>query len=345
MSGVIQLLREAVRDAHAAAHDAHPGLLLHRGLSVAPANHGEGNADKADNAKTQHIRRLCGVRDSAFYRNAYARWQRLTNDSARFQQLELQLVSRLFLGLNGGGLLETGCTLGHTHGMPSIPGSSVKGVVRAHVCQSSFGEQHPEIVNELFGVAARDDEAHPDGLSGLVAFHDAWWVPGSATTPLIEEIVTTHHLKYYGSEGATPASDCDSPIPNAQIAVRGRFLFVVEGPLRWADLATRMLESALCERGIGAKTRSGHGLFAPMPPPRCAWVDATLGQLVRSNKSEEDEQLRSRALAQAWETIADPALKAEALDDIRRRWQEKGWWDAPPSGKSARQAREIYARG
>jgi hypothetical protein len=55
-------------------------------------------------------------------------------------------------------------------------------------------------------------------------------VPGSATTPLIEEIVTTHHLKYYGSEGATPASDCDSPIPNAQIAVRGRVTAVDPAP-------------------------------------------------------------------------------------------------------------------
>ena len=128
-------------------------------------------------------------------------------------------------------MLETGYAIGHSHGAPYIPGSSVKGVVNAHARERFDSEDGgKEIRHELFGASAT--EAPPAGLSGLLTFHDAWWVPGSAAHPLAPEIVTTHHPEYYGQDGRTPATDFDSPIPNAQIAVHGAFRFVIEGPAR-----------------------------------------------------------------------------------------------------------------
>ncbi|WP_304302497.1 hypothetical protein [Chromatium okenii] len=47
--------------------------------------------------------------------------------------------------------------------------------------------------------------------------------------------------------------------------------------------------------------------------------------------------LRGKGLA----ALTDPVLKAAALEDIRSRWQVKGWWDEPP-GKSAKQAKVFY---
>jgi CRISPR-associated protein Cmr6 len=237
--------------------------------------------------------------------------------------------------------------------MPYVPGSSVKGVVRAHALGSVFGDEHPEIIDELFGVDADPDKGHPQGLSGLVTFHDAWWVPDSApephkNRPLVEEIVTTHHLDYYGSDGQTPATDFDSPVPNAQIAVQGRFLFVLEGPgatSGWLDLAAEMLTAALSIRGIGAKTRTGYGLFDPVPKvpkgPVCAWVDTTIAALMQKNNAKDMETLRGKALATAWSELTDATLKVEALADIRARWEAEGWWDDPP-GKAAKQARLLY---
>jgi CRISPR-associated protein Cmr6 len=174
---------------------------------------------------------------------------------------------------------------------------------------------------------------------------------------LVEEIVTTHHLDYYGSEGQTPATDFDSPVPNAQIAVQGRFLFVLEGPgstSGWLDLAAEMLTAALSIRGIGAKTRTGYGLFDPVlkvpKGPVCAWVDDTIVRLLPKGASADNEVvrrikigevLRSKDLAHAWQKIGDASLKAEALADIRARWQAEGWWD-DPRGKAAKQARALY---
>lgn len=334
----IELLRESLRTAWRQADEAHPGLLLHRGL---PNTTLDEHASGATVVKTEHVRRFCRIGASSLYNHAYDRWKRLTADTSRFQQCDMQLVSRLLMGLNGGALLETGCTVSHVHGMPFIPGSSIKGVARAHARESVFGTDHPDILDNLFGSAASADPDATSGLSGLVVFHDAWWIPASASTPFVEDVVTTHHSDYYAQEGRTPASDVDSPIPNAQIAVRGRFLFVVEGPLAWADLAAKILVSALCERGIGARTRSGYGLFTHAPAPTCRWVDDQIARLQQATRGQADEQLRSTRLADAWQQLDDPALKAEALDDIRRRLQEKGWWD-DPAGRSLKKAIAIY---
>jgi len=335
-----QLMREALRPLYREAKDAHPGLLIQRGYACDDRDTEEGRK-----AKTDHIHRICAIPPGPFYQNAYQRWKQATANELRFKQLVLALEQRLFIGLTGGGRLETGCAISHSYGMPYIPGSSVKGVVRAHVSQSPFGNEHPEVMAELFGAAADPEQSHPEGLSGLVVFHDAWWVPNSADKPFAEEIVTSHHLDYYGQEGRVDASDCDSPIPNAQIAVQGSFLFVLEGEPAWRDLAAKMLLAAMSKRGIGAKTRTGYGLFDPEPQrsagPTCAWVDDAIARLAQKNRASEDDTLRGKGLAEEWQKIEDDEVKAAALTDIRSRLEVKDWWDEPP-GRSAKAAKKIY---
>jgi CRISPR-associated protein Cmr6 len=248
----IPLMRTALHPLYRDASDAHPGLLLQRGYR----EHESGNAENV--TRTEHVRRVCGIPAGEFYTRAYERWVRATADEARFAGTVLKLETRLFIGLSGSGMLETGCAIHHSYGVPYIPGSSVKGVVNAFVRGAGLDRT---LCDEIFGAAADPKADHPDGLSGLIAFHDAWWVPDSAQTPLVEEVVTTHHPDYYGQEGAVDATDLDSPVPNAQVAVRGSFLFTLEGPTEWLKLAVEMLEKALAARGIGAKTRAGYGYF------------------------------------------------------------------------------------
>jgi len=336
-----ELMRTALRSHYRDAQDAHPGLLIQRGYE-----RDDRETEAGRQAKTAHLRRICDIPPGSFYTNAYQRWQAATANDLRFTQVQLALQpqTRLFIGLSGGGMLETGCAVSHSYGMPYIPGSSLKGVVRAHVRQSPFAEQHAAVVDELFGAAADAERGHAEGLAGLVVFHDAWWVPGSAETAFAEEIVTSHHLDYYGSEGAVDASDCDSPVPNAQIAVRGGFLFVLEGAPAWRELAAKMLLAALSKRGIGAKTRSGYGLFDPEPKVPaaaiCEWVDDTIAALVPKPHNTKQEALLGRRLAERWAAL-EGDLKAAALADIRGRWQALEQWDTP-AGKGARAAKKIY---
>ena len=245
-----KLMRDSLRPLYEAAQDAHLSLLLQRGLTEHDANN--------QTAKTAHIESVCRSTADEFYKRKYNRWEQATANRNRFRRVFLKLETRLFIGLTGGGMLETGCAISRSHGMPYIPGSSIKGAVNAYV-RERFGAAGDDIREELFGAPATKDR--PTGLSGLITFHDAWWIPDSAHRPLVQEVVTSHHPEYYGKEGATPATDFDSPVPNTQVAVQGDFLFVLEGPLAWLELAEEMLIDALSTHGVGAKTRAGYGLF------------------------------------------------------------------------------------
>ena len=137
-----KLMRADLRPLYeAATGDPHPGLLLQRGLAE--------HDDDAD-IKKEHVERICASTAGDFYRRAYDRWTRATADAARFRSVNLKLRTRLFIGLTGGGMLETGCAISRAHGTPYIPGSSVKGIVAAHA-EHGLG---PAAVQPAAGAAA-----------------------------------------------------------------------------------------------------------------------------------------------------------------------------------------------
>lgn len=255
------LVRTDLRDLVRQAKDAHAGLLMQRGWSNFIAANAE---NQGENGKTKHIHRICEIPVSSLYQHAYERWFAITRTSTRFAQCALKIEGRLLIGLSSGGALETGCAVHHTYGTPYLPGSSIKGAVRAWAQQNL---KEPDALHYIFG--CEPDTQHADGLSGEIVFHDAWWIPDSGgnrhkNQPFAEEVVTVHHPEYYQSNGKTPATDLDSPIPNAMIGVRGSFLFTLECNAAhdntcWLNLATFMLKQALSNNGIGAKTAAGYG--------------------------------------------------------------------------------------
>lgn len=278
-----ELVRSALRDLFKTASDAHPGLLLQRGWLKYTQTDSE-NAGAG--GKTEHIQRICDIPASALYHRAFNRWLKNTS-AARFHRCVMKIDNRLLIGLNGSGALETGCSVSHIHGMPYIPGSSIKGALRAWA-EKALPEQQAQF-NELFG-------SHDASLSGLVNFYDAWWVPDSGPNlqknkPFVEEIVTPHHTDYYKS-GAADATDLDSPVPNAMIGVRGSFLFVYESASDYAGLIKIMLEKTLMANGIGAKTSAGYGYFSK--DIKCTQDYEQKAVLVRVGSLPAQEQLELR---------------------------------------------------
>lgn len=248
------------------SHSAHPGLLLTRGLTdwdeVNPTENGE--------EKRRLIEKLAALPVpllDSLYGLAYQRWQGLsTNAADRFAFHCAETAGRLFIGLSSASALETGASVQHTYGMPMIPGSSVKGCAQAYAKAIGMAEATQAV---LFGAADVPNaelatNPYPAG-AGCVVWHDAWWIPVSKKDkpdkPFALEIVTVHHQAYYNGEGE--ATDFDSPIPNAQLAVQGNFYFVVEGDPAWTTLAVELLDAALREQGIGAKRAAGYGLMFP----------------------------------------------------------------------------------
>lgn len=242
-----------VDDLRVAPSTANAGLLLRRGMTQYDAAVHDDAGGKGGTEKQTLIERIAGIGASPLYRSAFKRWRAAVADGARFTAFEAALIGRLYVGVARESALETGLTVHHAYGMPLIPGSALKGLARA-VARTLLCERSDAIA-WLFGADTQDEAAQE---AGGIVFHDAWWVPDGK--PFVEDVVTPHHRDYY-AQGKAHATDFDSPVPAPQIAVQGKFLFVLESDPAWCAMARALLQHGLSERGIGAKTRSGYGYF------------------------------------------------------------------------------------
>lgn len=178
--------------------------------------------------------------------------------------LELETQGRLLLHPSSGSSPTDGSVLlHHTYGVPFLPGSGLKGLVRA------WGRaQVPyETLNLLLGPERETEHDR----AALVNFLDAMWVPSGPAdspdwSPLEVDVVTPHHSAYYTQEGIP--GDWEEPVPTTRVVVSkgARFCVILEGcqaePAEvdpWLDLAATLLRDAARELGFGAYTRAGYG--------------------------------------------------------------------------------------
>lgn len=272
----------------------------------------------ADNQLTDWLKKLAEISISEDYAHYFERWRAsFTSPDDRLGELELS--SRLLIGHGNASASDVGLTVDHTWGVPIIPGSALKGLT-AHYVEATYGPNAPDlppweqldeerlradyqgvtwengrmlrgpgaVYRALFGAPdTRGDEQMRElgfeagATSGLVTFHDALYVPGSAADtksaadyPFAPDVLTVHHKEYYNTRGANFPNDYDSPNPVSFLTVRPgcRLQLVISGPNGWADLAARLLADALTQWGIGAKTAAGYGVGSverwstPNPP-------------------------------------------------------------------------------
>ncbi len=254
-----------------------------------------------DDRRAQWLSSLAALTVPPDYSRSFQRWK--TSFSAPGDRVfELVLASRLLVGHGNSSAIGVGITVHHTWGVPVIPGSALKGLV-AHFVDAVYGPDDPQlkpweqagdertradyqgvtwhgrriergpgaVYRAMFGApdAEMDEEMQERGYdagasAGLVAFHDALYVPkGGDDRPFAADVLTVHQKGYYGSSGASWPNDYDSPNPVAFLTVRPgvRMLFALSGPPDWTLLAERLLTDALREWGVGGKTSAGYGRF------------------------------------------------------------------------------------
>ncbi|MEM3486544.1 MAG: type III-B CRISPR module RAMP protein Cmr6, partial [Candidatus Methanomethyliaceae archaeon] len=165
----------------------------------------------------------------------------------------LQTNSRFITGLGREHPVENGLAWHHTLGVPYLPGSSVKGVVRAWAEKWAL-EDPADIKRILGGIQEKS--------VGSVEFFDA--IPTSGVK-LEREVMTPHYAPYY--QNAQPPVDwyAPTPIPFLALAAGQPFLFAIAAkkPSGAADVQKAMawLIEALEWIGAGAKTAVGYGRF------------------------------------------------------------------------------------
>ena len=268
-----------------------------------------------DARRAQWLADLASISVSPDYARSFKRWKE-SFVAIGDRLAEITLASRLLIGHGNASAVDVGLTVHHTWGVPFIPGSALKGLV-AHYVDATYGPAAPgkrpweqqgderaradyqgvtwnrrriergpgAVYRALFGAPdAREDEAmraqgsEAGAAAGVVAFHDALYVPASHADnkPFAADVLTVHQKSYYDSglewarwterpRGRKPdaslPNDYDSPNPVTFLTVRPgvRLLFAVSGPADWTELAEKLLREALGSWGVGGKTSSGYG--------------------------------------------------------------------------------------
>jgi CRISPR-associated protein Cmr6 len=193
--------------------------------------------------------------------------------------IQTQLSSRMITGIGQTHPSEVGMTFDHTIGVPYIPASTVKGIIRfAHLLniieepknedkildKDEIDEEEDwTFIKHLFGIGG------DKGNVGNVIFLDVY----PAKSPdLAIDIINPHYQEYYSDEsGKTSPGDYLDPVPIKffTIAPGNKFIFrilikkdiILDNDNTLFNLVKTAIGRVLTVEGIGAKTAVGYGRF------------------------------------------------------------------------------------
>lgn len=201
------------------------------------------------------------------------------------EDLVLKPEWRVVIGLGNESVYETSMTLHHIYGIPYIPGSAIKGVVRSHIITEEFEKDKMDSLDlknaekralqdpgfcDIFGCPK--NSFYNESRQGKIIFFDS--LPLSA--PQIKpDVMNPHYGPYYSeSSGKIPPADYHNPVPIFFLTVeKTEFRFIIgikendnsavqkgifEGK-RPLEVTCEYVKKALSEHGIGAKTAVGYG--------------------------------------------------------------------------------------
>lgn len=193
--------------------------------------------------------------------------------SGQLLRLEAKAVAPFSTGLGNEHPLENGFAFLNPYGLPYLPGSGVKGVLRQAARELASGDWggtqgwDERSITALFGREGDDT----DHQHGALSFWDV--IPQLAGDSLKVEVMTPHQTHYY-QNGATPhESGSPNPINFLAVPPESGFAFHVQcnRPFlqrvahdlvennRWQKLIRSALEHAFEWLGFGAKTAVGYG--------------------------------------------------------------------------------------
>ncbi|XSG75990.1 type III-B CRISPR module RAMP protein Cmr6 [Herpetosiphon llansteffanensis] len=289
------------------APTTHSGLWLDRFLQ----DEG-GNEDAKTKAKASLVEQVANLQVPPLYTHFYNRWAKsLKQAGATCRTAEVQ--GRMIVGLGNTSPIETSICLQHTYGVPYIPGSAIKGLVAAYARQQ-LGEawaKGSEIKAETPLNAYQTMFGHPES-AGYLTFFDALYIP-NGNQPLAIDVMTPHHMNYQQGNSLQAPTDFDSPNPVAFLSATGSYLFAIAGDQAWVNAAFAILEKALQEYGIGAKTSSGYGRMKLEPPP-----PDPLEQFKKdlNNLPEHHYNNQIGRFIERWKGLQDSKLQIEAATFI-----------------------------
>ena len=219
-------------------------------------------------------------------------------------------ASRFVTGMGRQHPLENGFAWHHTLGAPYLPGSSLKGVLRAWMREEE-GRWDPNTGRWTETAITQDWFGVQDAAGRFIVLD---MLPTNVPT-LAVEVMTPHYSRYY-QKGECPG-DWHSPVPIQFLAVdegnqwqTGLLPAPGQRPLTQDELATlkQHLTDALEWLGAGAKTAGGYGCFQ-----RDAEAEESLQQEAEQRRREHAQQrAREQELRKMAPELAELYRRAEA---------------------------------
>lgn len=230
-------------------------------------------------------------------------------------------------GLGNEHPLENGFTFLNPYGLPCLPGSGVKGVLRQAARELASGEWGDrkawteDAISHLFGMET--DDGGKNHQRGALMFWDV--LPQLEGNSLQVEVMTPHQSHYYqqrldprsGNSSAPHDSGQPNPINFLTVPAGSRFTFHVQcdvpflrrnaPQLAEAEQWKTMLESAFKHAfewlGFGAKTAVGYGAMMEDPQAR-------------------HRRDAARAALEAQVAAAAQQARLESLSPADREWEQ-----------------------
>ncbi|MCX6678357.1 MAG: type III-B CRISPR module RAMP protein Cmr6 [Methanothrix sp.] len=257
--------------------------------------------------------------------------------------LSLETQGPMVSGLGRSHPVENGFAWHHLLGIPYLPGSSVKGMVRSYATCWLDGQNNVDKADLMRIFGPRDPKDGPIHV-GSVIFMDALPI---LPVRLKAEVMTPHYNPYYAGDNEPPG-DWHSPKPIPFLAVdEGQvFLFGIlpRCPGDGADCsrASEWLSDALNVMGAGAKTSSGYGRFSKVDLKnrgmrRLAWISR---QQQENNVTAFLRDSPKIAL-EKWSEIENPEIKCEVAKEMNRVYQTIGSWGKI---KETKKVLEVYLK-
>jgi CRISPR-associated protein Cmr6 len=188
----------------------------------------------------------------------YTRW-RAAAETMQAVLLQARPEWRLLLGSATHNILDVGLILHPLYGVPIVPASAIKGLVRRYA--EAVDDAPTDLVTRLLGVGGEEAE------QGELIFLEG--VP--TAPPRLERDVTNPHFGAYYTGSSAPV-ELVNPRPFFFLAVgqNSRYAFGVASRSRDASCVEQgadWLRRGLQEIGLGAKTSAGYGYWVVEEAP------------------------------------------------------------------------------
>jgi len=282
----------------------------------------------------------------SYYKNKYASFQKVgtaqeilvrkhseqaafcESFSPKYEKVifKAKLDAPLITGIGESHPHEVSLLFEHNMGIPYIPASGIKGIVRFAHTLGLVSAIPPGKITEKEGKECFDDEEEWTGIHqlfgtqerrGSVIFLDAY---PEKVPELHVDIMNPHYGQYYGDDtNKKPPGDYFDPTPIKFLTVaRGTvFIFRALVDSGQPDLVEKVKDAfkkALSEEGVGAKTAVGYGMFEDL---REEESESVLAFLKKEKERKAREAKEAVAKAEA-DRLASLSEDERMLEEIKK---------------------------